>query len=380
MDENDVVIVGAWRTPFGKAGRGSFKDTSGDYLLYHTINESLIRAGLKPECIGEVVIGNMLSPGGGVVDARMAALRVGIPVEVPVMTVNRQCGSGLEAVYNIASKIREGRIEIGVAGGYEFMTKNHLPTTFHVSEVVKEDRNSRDCLLLMGETSEVLAEKYGLGREEVDNFFAYESHEKALNARERGDFKNEIIPIPLPGVLVENDDGVRRSTREGLSKLKPVFRGDGVSTAGNSSQLSDGASVVILAKRKTALKMNLKVYGVFADYVSVGVEPCVMGIGPAKAIPKLLDRNKLRVEDVEVFEINEAFGSQALCCMNELGIKRENLNRYGGAIAIGHPVGCTGGRLIATLLNVMRDCKSSYGVVSLCVGSGMGVAALIYKE
>lgn len=240
---------------------------------------------------------------------------------------------------------------------------------------VKNSRNVREaargCKFSMIETADILANRFGLKRDEIDDF-AYSSHERAFNSIKNGLFRNEILP--LNGV--SEDDCVRNPDRAKMSTLKPVLE-TGSTTAANASQLSDGCSLAFLMKRRTAERLNLEIQGVFVDYAVVGVDPSVMGVGPAFAIPKLLEKNNLTVEDISVFEINEAFGSQALYCQKLLGIPREKLNRKGGSIALGHPLGCTGARLVSTLLNGLH---SGLGVVSLCAGTGHGVAALIKKE
>jgi acetyl-CoA acyltransferase 1 len=377
--KDDIVIVGAWRTPFGRAGRGSFSDLSSDYLLYSAIKGSLKRLLLSPADIDEIILGNVLSPVNGTIEARAAALRSGIPLETPVMTINRQCGSGLESLAMLALKISSDQIKIGMGGGFEFMTRNKLPTQYDLSNEVKDDSNARGCLLSMGMTCEIMAERFHITRQEADSY-ACESQARALDARRKGLLANEIVPVLAGKRMIAEDDGIRETTIDGLGGLTPCFREGGVSTAGNSSQLSDGASIVIMMKRKTAIEKKLNVLGVFVDYRVVGVEPCVMGIGPSKAIPLLLEVNELKIEDVEAFEVNEAFSAQSVYCMKKLGIPHEKYNLNGGAIAYGHPLGCTGSKLVCTLLNILERKPGSYGVVSLCVGTGMGVAALLYRE
>ncbi|KAF7684569.1 3-ketoacyl-CoA thiolase, peroxisomal [Astathelohania contejeani] len=374
-NEEDVVIVAAYRTPFGKASKGSFKNITVDYLLYTAISGSLNRANISPELIEEVVLGNVLCNSGGTIESRMACLRSGIPVSTPVMTINRQCGSGLEAVYNIVQKIREGSIEVGMAGGFESMTKNMMPNSYDTCTEVQKDENAKDCLLSMGMVSENMAEIFNILRNVAD-IYATKSQNRAVLSKNK--FQNEIIPVKIDGIEVFEDDGIRNTSVDSLAKLRPAFKENGVSTAGNSSQLSDGAAIVILMKRKTAIKLGCSISGVFIDYCAVGVEPGIMGIGPVKAIPKLLKRNNLEVDDISVFEINEAFAVQAICCIEELHLDTDKVNKYGGSIALGHPLGASGARLIGTILNIMNS--GDLGVVSLCVGTGMGVAALIRKE
>lgn len=298
-------------------------------------------------------------------------------------TVNRQCASGLQAVACIAAAIRSGEIDIGIGAGVESMTSNYgpaaMPTT--VSDSVTAFPAAKDCLLPMGITSENVANEYKISREDQDRF-ALESHRRAAVAQEEGRFKREIVPVILPGgSAITKDEGVRRDTTlERLGSLRPAF--GGATTAGNASQVSDGAAAVLLARRSTASALGLPILGRIVRFEVVGVAPRVMGIGPAVAIPRLLKNigSGLRIEDVDVFEVNEAFASQSLMVMQKLRIPHEKLNPNGGAIALGHPLGCSGARLVATLLHDMQRRKKRVGVVSLCIGTGMGAAALIVNE
>lgn len=377
--EDDVVIVAAYRTPNGKATRGSFKDLKNDELISIAIAGVVERTGIDPKIIEEVIVGHALSPMNGSIAARMGALRCGIPIETPVMTINRQCGSGLESISLIADKIKLNRIEVGLAGGFESMTSYGLPKEHELRRNNTDSQDVLDCLVSLGEVSEILAERYGITREMADEY-AIESQGKALRAKEGNLFSGEMIPVSVNERMIVCDEGIRETSLEKIKDLKPVFRINGVSTAANASQLSDGASVVLLMKRKKAIDLNMPVMGVFIDFIAVGVRPRDMGIGPAIAIPKLLERNNLRKDQVSCFEINEAFASQMLCCIKELDIDMNKVNKYGGSIALGHPIGSSGGRIVCTLLNVMRnEGLRGYGVVSLCVGSGHGVAALIRR-
>lgn len=375
----DAVIVAYARTPIGKASRGSFANLTSDALLSPVIDSVLQRAQVAPELVEECVFGNALSPSGGFMEARMVALNCGIPVETPLMVVNRWCGSGLDALDNVASKIRCGRISVGLAGGFELMSRNMMPPEFCIRTELLYSEHARACLMKMGETSEELAMRFGISREDSDRY-ACRSQERALHALTHGLWNGEIVPVRAGDGVVGADDGVRKSDVSALSRLRPVFREDGVSTAGNSSQLSDAAAAVLLMSRERAAALGLPVLGVFVDFVCVGCDPSVMGIGPSVAIPKLLKRNNLTIDDVDVFEINEAFASQVLYCIRALGIPESKVNMFGGAIALGHPIGCTGTRVVGTMLNIMERKGLRTGVVSLCVGSGMGVAALVCRE
>jgi acetyl-CoA acyltransferase 1 len=318
----------------------------------------------------------------------MAAFYAGFPETVPIRTVNRQCSSGLQAVADVVAAIKAGFYDIGIGGGLESMTVNPMAWEGAVNPKVEADQRAQDCLLPMGITSENVAERYGVGRRQQDEA-AVKSHAKAAAARASGRFKDEIIPVhtkivdPKTGeekqVVISEDDGIRPGTSlADLSKLKTVFKKSGTTTAGNSSQVSDGAGAVLLMKRKTALERNLPILGVFRSFAAVGVDPAVMGIGPAVAIPAAIKAAGLEVNDIDLFEINEAFASQFTYCAQELGLDEEKINVNGGAIALGHPLGATGTRCTATLLHEMKkrgkDCR--FGVISMCIGSGMGAAAV----
>lgn len=383
---SDVVVVHGRRTPIGRAGRGGFKDTTPDELLSAVLTAVLQDVKLKPECLGDISVGNVLEPGAGAVMARIAQFLSGIPETVPLSAVNRQCSSGLQAVANIAGGIRNGSYDIGMACGVESMSLSNRGNPGNISSRLLESDKARDCLIPMGITSENVAERFGISRQKQDAF-ALASQQKAARAQSRGCFRAEIVPVTttvLDGkgdrktITVSQDEGVRPSTTmEGLAKLKPAFKDGGSTTAGNSSQVSDGAAAVLLARRSKAEELGLPILGVLRSYAVVGVPPDVMGIGPAYAIPAALQKAGLTVNDIDVFEINEAFASQALYCVEKLGIPAEKVNPLGGAIALGHPLGCTGARQVVTLLNELkRRGRRAYGVVSMCIGTGMGAAAV----
>ncbi|XP_072029217.1 3-ketoacyl-CoA thiolase B, peroxisomal-like isoform X2 [Amphiura filiformis] len=385
---DDVVVVSALRTPIGKAKRGSFKDTRADDLLAAALKGVLKETKIPPQLVGDIVVGNCLAPGGGAFLARVAQFFSGIPETVPVNTVNRQCSSGLQAFMNMAGGIRNGAFDIGIAAGVESMSqgdrgaaREDLNPKIFLSQVTK------DCLIPMGITSENVAEQFGITREQQD-LMGLQSQEKAARAKRLGLFKDEIIPVTTTitdkdgnerEITVSEDDGIRPTTKEGLAKLRPAFKKGGTTTAGTSSQVSDGAAAVIGMKRSVANQMGLPVLGVLVSFAVVGVPPAVMGIGPAFAIPEALKKAGLSIDDIDVFEINEAFASQATYCVKKLGIPMEKVNPLGGAIALGHPLGCTGARQIGTLLHELkRRGKPAYGVVSMCIGTGMGAAAVFY--
>lgn len=384
-DADDVVIVSAVRTPITGAKRGAFKDVQPEYLLSAALKGVCDRARVPYSLVDDIVVGSVLAPGGGAIIARMAMFHAGFPQKTTICTINRQCSSGLQAVASIASAIKAGYIDVGIGAGVESMTMNYgaiaMPTS--ISEQVIQVKEAADCLIPMGITSENVATQFGITREEQDKF-AVESHSKAFKAQNEGKYE-EIVPVRLgtssQGLVVSEDDGIRKETSmQALAKLKTSFKENGTTTAGNSSQVSDGAAAVLLMRRSTAINLGLQILGKFVDFAVAGVPPRIMGIGPALAIPKLLKQNSLSIGDIGVFELNEAFASQASHCAKVLGIPAERWNPLGGAIALGHPLGCTGSRLVATILPQMRKRKIRYGVVSMCIGTGMGAAALIELE
>mmetsp|Transcript_20264 Transcript_20264/g.29945 ORF Transcript_20264/g.29945 Transcript_20264/m.29945 type:complete len:409 (+) Transcript_20264:166-1392(+) len=388
---DDVVIIEALRTPIGKAKRGSFKDTSPDILLRTVLKSVIDRSGINPEDIGEICVGNVLQHGAGASGARIAQLLAGIPYSVPLSSVNRQCSSGLQAVANVAAGIKNEYYDIGIAAGVESMSmsnvKDGMPQVDW--EAVRECSDARDCTLPMGITSENVASAYSISREAQD-IFSVKSHLKAFKAQKEGRFSTEIVKVKTKiknsdgkphQIEVVKDDGIRPETNfESLSKLKPAFSKDGTTTAGNSSQVSDGAAAVLLTSRKKAEELGLEILAVFCGYSVEGVPPSVMGIGPSYAIPSVLKKAGLSISDIDLFEINEAFASQAVYCIQKLELDENKVNPNGGAIALGHPLGCTGARQVATLLNELNRTKGKYGIVSMCVGTGMGAAALFRSD
>lgn len=389
---DDVVIVAAYRSPLCKSKRGGLKDTYPDDILAPVLKALIEKTNLNPAEVGDIVVGSVLGAGSQrASECRMAAFYAGFPETVPVRTVNRQCSSGLQAVADVAAAIKAGFYDIGIGAGLESMTSNPMAWEGSVNPRVKTMAQARDCLLPMGITSENVAQRFSVTRQEQDQA-AVESHRKAAAATAAGKFKDEIIPIntkivdPKTGdetpVTISVDDGIRPgATLADLAKLKPVFKKDGTTTAGTSSQVSDGAGAVLLMKRSLALQKGLPILGVFRTFAAVGVPPAIMGIGPAVAIPAAVKAAGLQVDDIDLFEINEAFASQFLYCQKKLEIDPQKINVNGGAIAIGHPLGATGARCVATLLHEMkrrgRDCR--FGVVSMCIGTGMGAAAVFER-
>jgi len=390
--DDDIVICSALRTPIAKARRGGFKDMAPEDLLAPLYKATLDATKVDPKQIGDIQIGNASQPGAGAVSSRMSQFLGGLPYDVPLSVVNRQCSSGLQAVANIASNIKAGIIDVGLAGGVESMTLFPMgegmdPNKF--STHLLDDDVAASCLQPMGITSENVAAKYGIDRTTQDSL-AVESHKKAAAAQKAGLFKDEIVPVKakvkdgkgnIQEVVVSADEGPRESTTlQSLGALKPAFKAGGSTTAGNSSQVSDGAALVLLARRSAAQKLGLPILARMRSFAVVGVDPNYMGIGPAFAIPAALEKASLGVNDVDIYEINEAFASQAKMSVDHLKIPMEKVNPKGGAIALGHPLGCTGARQIATLLPELKRNNKKLGVVSMCIGTGMGAAGVFESE
>ncbi|KAL7562355.1 hypothetical protein ACA910_020433 [Epithemia clementina (nom. ined.)] len=378
--DDDVVIVSALRTPMCRSRKGALAEVPASTLL-QTVLEGILRQTRVPGAdIEDICVGNVLMPPSGFAAMRMAQIVSGIPDTTSLQVVNRQCASGLQACAAIANSVALEETKIGIGAGVESMS-------FHPMNKLKpidvdwnsawQNKTAMDCLLPMGVTSENVVKKYGLKRHVLDEFAAL-SHQKAGAAQASGKFDKEIVPVGT----VRQDDGIRPSTtRAILSMLKPVFSQQGLTTAGNSSQTTDGAAAVLFMTRAEAKRRNLSILGVWRGYCTAGVPPSIMGIGPAIAIPKVLDQVGLTVSDIDVFEINEAFASQASWCIDELGLDKSKVNPNGGAIALGHPLGCTGARMVATLLQELKRRRTArYGVISMCVGSGMGAAAVLEVE
>jgi len=389
---DDVVIVSAKRTAIARARKGGFKDTKPDDLLMEAFKE--IVKDIDPALVEDISCGNVQTVGAYSLPARTAALRANIPHTASIRSVNRQCSSGLQAIADIASDIKAGYIEVGIGAGVESMTNGGNPSDpsslppMDLNEIFQHPVASQ-CLTPMGVTSENVAAKFNISREQQDKL-AVSSHEKALRAQAAGKFKDEIIPVKVTvedaegnekEIVVDKDEGPREgTTMEGLAKLKAVFKKGGSTTAGNASQVSDGAAAALLMKRSKAEELGLPILGVFRGYKVAGCPPEIMGIGPAVAIPALLEDTGTTIKDIDVFEINEAFASQATYCVEKLGVPADKLNPNGGAIALGHPLGMTGARMTATLLHELKREKKKLGIVSMCIGTGMGAAALYESE
>ena len=391
MQERVVIIEGI-RTPIGRYG-GALKEINSGFLGSHVIKGLLEKAEVLPEIVDEVILGEVRQSTESSNVARVAAIRAGVSVEKPAFTVNRLCASGMQAIASGVQQIQSNQAEVVIAGGTESMSSSAIylrgarfggDKTYLVdsnSEAGQQPKEIYGEDMGMGITAENVAERYGISREDQDAF-AIESQKRANTATEEGRFKDEIVPYELNSrkgtILFDQDEHPRpETTIEKLAQLKPVFKKEGTVTAGNACGRNDGASAVLLMSESAAKKQALSPRAAIVDWAAVGVPPEVMGIGPVPAIQKLLKKTNLTIEDIDLFEVNEAFASQALAVQRELDIDTEKLNVNGGAIALGHPVGSTGSRIVITLMHELQKRSGRYGVASLCVGGGQGMAILI---
>ena len=381
-----AAVVSLVRTPFTRAHKGELKDTRPDTLAAHVIKEAIARVpGLKASEVEDVVLGcAMPEAEQGMNVARLAALLAGLPDSSSAMTINRFCSSGVQSIALVAQAIQAGQYEVGVAGGTESMTM--IPMGGHKVSANPEIMETHPELYTsMGATAENVAARFGVAREDQDAFAA-ESQRRAANARETGKLGEEIAPIEVD---VFDDAGKKRrlklevdtilrpeTTKEGLAKLKPAFNPKGTVTAGNASPLTDGAAAAVVMSEEKVKALGLTPLGWFVDFQVAGVPPDIMGIGPVPAVRKLLAKNELEVKDIDLFELNEAFASQSLYCIRELGLEPAKVNPNGGAIALGHPLGVSGTRMTGAALRELRRRGGRYAVVTMCIGGGMGAAAL----
>ncbi len=390
----EAVIVAACRTAIGKAPRGMLKNTRPEEMGCAVLGDLIKRAeGLNPKLIDDVIIGCTFPESiQGMNLGRVLVISMGWPDRIPGMTVNRFCSSGLQAIAIGAEKIMCGYADVIIAGGVEHMSRIPMVGSLpYPNPALVEERPG--AYSSMGLTAENVAEKYNIGRDEQDEFAA-QSYQRAETASKGGKFTEQIVPLDViiqeetpdhrfehKTLIFDKDEGIRPgTTKESLSELSPVFKIKGTVTAGNSSQTSDGAAAVLIMSREKAAELGLTPVLTFRGYVVEGCAPEYMGVGPAVAIPKLVKMTGVQLKDINLIELNEAFAAQALYCIKELVISPEITNVNGGAIALGHPLGCTGAKLTTQLAYEMADRKSRYGIVSMCVGFGMGAAALFERE
>jgi acetyl-CoA C-acetyltransferase len=393
MDKDfEALILSACRTPIGSFG-GALKSLSAPDLGAVVIREAIARAGVQSSDVGDVIMGCVLQAGAGMNVARQAALKAGLPDEVPAETVNRVCGSGLQAVVHAVEAIRVGYVDTIVAGGTESMSNApyilegarwgyRMGNAEVVDSMLHEGLTCAIKSCHMGLTAEEIASRYGVSRADQDAFAA-ESQNRAERAIAEGRFKDEIVPVPVPQkrgdpLLVDTDEYPRAgTTAEKLAALKPAFKKDGSVTAGNASGINDGAAAVVVATRTKVQRIGARPLARIRSYASTGVDPMVMGIGPVPAVRKAIDRAGLTLADIDLFELNEAFAAQSVAVVRELGVDPTRVNVNGGAIALGHPIGASGARVLTTLLYALRARSLRYGVASLCIGGGMGIAVVV---
>ncbi len=391
----DVVIVSAVRTAIGSF-MGALQNTPATELGAIVIREAVQRAGIQPDQVDEVIMGNVLQAGLGQGPARQAALLAGLPIEVTATAINKLCGSGLKAVHIATQAIQTGDAEVVVAGGMENMSMAPYLLMKGRSGYRMGDGKVYDSMILdglqcsinnyhMGITAENIAEKYNISREAQDEFAAW-SQQKTERAIKEGIFKDEIVPIEIPQrkgepIIFDTDEFPRTGvTAEKLARLKPAFKKEGTVTAGNASGINDGAAALVLMSRKKAEELGIKPMAVIRGNGSAGVDPKIMGIGPVPATKKAFKKAGLIMDDMDLVEANEAFAAQSLAVGQELNIPNEKLNVNGGAVALGHPIGASGARILVTLLYEMQRRNSHYGLATLCIGGGQGVATVIEME
>lgn len=389
---NNAVIVSAVRTPVGKC-RGALASIEPYKLGAEVVKEAVKRAGIGVELIDEVIFGNLMGHDVNNM-ARMVSLEAGIPMETPALSIDRQCGTSLNAVALGAMMIQSGEAKVILAGGVE--SDSRRPYIMLKPEAAYSITPPKFCEVLrlspehignpsMGMTAENLAQMYGLTREELD-IFAVNSHKKAARAIAEGRFKDQILPIEVDlgkgkKAIVTEDESVRKDANlETMAKLKPVFKKDGVVTAGNSCPMSDGAGAVVLMEEELAKSMNLEILARYKAFTAVGCDPNIMGIGPVPATKKLLKKTNLKLEDIDLIEMNEAFAAQSLACIKELGINQEKLNVNGGAIALGHPLAATGVILTTKMVYEMKSRNAHLGLITFCCGGGQGVSMLLERD
>ncbi len=390
----DIVIVSAVRTPVGRYG-GALKTLNSGDLASIAIKEAVKRAGILADQVDEVILGEVRQSTESSNVARVAALRAGVPQAVPAFTINRLCASGMQAVASAAQQIAFGQAEIVVAGGTESMSNapiylrnsrfggDNPKLVDSNTEAGQQPKEIYGSDLGMGITAENVAERFSVTREDQDAY-SLMSQQRAAAAIRDGKFKEEIIPVEIKGkktsfIVMEDEHPRPETTLEGLSKLKPAFKANGTVTAGNACGRNDGACALVLTSSSHAEKLGLKPLARIVDWTAVGVSPEIMGIGPVPAVKKLLERTKMAIDDIDLFELNEAFASQALAVIRELDLDIEKVNVNGGAIALGHPLGATGAKILTTLLHELWRSSKRLGIATLCVGGGQGMAIMVEK-
>ena len=393
MPPTDIVILSACRTAIGHFG-GAFKDVPATELAAAVVAEALKRGGVRPDQVDEVILGNTLQAGLGMNPARQAALKAGLPESVPAHTVNKVCGSGLKAVMLAAQAVKCGDAELVVAGGTESMSRapfllpgvrwgERLGHGVVLDHMLHEGLTDALHGIHMGVTAENLVERYGITREEQDRF-ALESQARAAAAIQQGRFREEIVPVPVAGKKgearsVDTDEHPRATTIESLAKLKPAFKPDGTVTAGNASGLNDGAAALVVTSAARASALGARPLARIVSYASAAVDPKVMGIGPVPAVRRALEKAGLGAEQVDLYELNEAFAAQSLAVLRDLKLDPARVNVNGGAIALGHPIGASGARVLVTLLHALAARSARYGLAALCIGGGQGVALVVER-
>lgn len=389
----EVVIASAVRTPVGKFG-SAFKDKAAVELGALVVKEAVKRAGIDPEKVDEVVLGNVIQAGLGQNVARQAAVKAGLPEEIPAFTINKVCGSGLRAVSLAAQMIKAGDADIVVAGGMENMSRAPYVVDSErwgnkMGDVKMKDAMINDALwdafndYHMGVTAENIVEKWGITRDELDEF-ALNSQLKAETAIKNGEFKEEIVPVVLKTrkgeVVVDTDEQPRfGTTKEALAKLRPAFIKDGSVTAGNSSGINDGAAALVIMSAEKAEELGVTPLATIKSYASAGLDPAIMGYGPFHATNKALEKANMKIEDLDLIEANEAFAAQSIAVAKDLHFDMDKVNVNGGAIAIGHPVGASGARILVTLLHAMKKRDAKTGLATLCIGGGQGTALIVER-
>jgi len=395
MGNKEIVILSGCRTAIGSFGQ-SLKNVKAHELAATVMDEAIKRAGVSSDKLGDVIFGDCIQTSEEANTARTAALKAGIPIEVPATTIQRQCASGMQSVIFASQQIIAGDSDFVLAGGTESMSNapyvlkkarwgarlQHGEMTDSMWELLYSGSGLLGEPFIMGQTAENLAKKYDISREDQDKV-AFESHQKAIKAIDEGTFKDEIIPVKIPQrrgepKIFDTDEHARRDvSRESLAKLRPAFDKNGTVTAGNSSGLNDGAAALIISSMEKAEEIGAKPMAKIIANAIVGVEPSLMGYGPVPAIEKILKKSGLSLDDIDLIELNEAFAAQYLACERALNLDRSKVNVNGSGIALGHPVGCTGARIIVSLMYELKRRNGRYGIATLCVGGGMGAAVLI---